>query len=301
LVVIAALLCLLTALKLISIVNAIRWLAGSAAGYRADVGSRRPQTVLALEVALEVSHANFFPFGLKDYLLARLMRRMPRNTVPAVAAWWCLAMFQKLFRFQGLALVGATFLVLGANATDTVTLVSRNVYGGVGATLGILLMIGVILLAAESFISYVVLGSYGAAFHHLDWQRRRMLDEAASPAALLPRPARRNLAIVEMVAFAGTFLTGFVVMTSLTYFTCMQLGGFTAIPGSDGPALIDGRRLFDSLYSAVNIAGGSSDGDPVTALAMLIAMIGTITYLLLTVIVLAGLAGIAITAPEKQD
>ena len=34
-------------------------------------------------------------------------------------------------------------------------------------------------------------------------------------------------------------------------------------------------------------------------LAMLLAMIGTITYLLLTVIVLAGLAGVAITASEN--
>jgi hypothetical protein len=104
-----------------------------------------------------------------------------------------------------------------------------------------------------------------------------------------------------MVAYAGTFLTGFVIMTSVTYFTSLQLGGFAAIPDSGRPALVDGRRLFDALYSTVNIAGGSSDGNPVTVLAMLIAMIGTITYLLLTVVVLAGLAGIAITAPDKPD
>lgn len=73
-------------------------------------------------------------------------------------------------------------------------------------------------------------------------------------------------------------------------------------PNSGRPALVDGRRLFDALYSTVNIAGGSGDGNPVTVLAMLIAMIGTITYLLLTaVVVLAGLAGIAITAPDKPD
>ena len=301
-VLIPALLCLVTVLKLVSISNAIRWLAGDAQRYRADVSKSKPQTVLALEVALKVSHADFFPFGLKDYRLARLMRRLPRGSVPAAVAWWGLVMFQKvLFRFQGLAFVSATFLVLGAHAPDTVTWASRNLYGGAGATLGILLMTGIILLAAESFISYVVLGSYGAAFHHLDWQRRHILDEAASPAALLPEPTRKNLAIVEMFAYAGTFLTGFMIMTSVTYFTSLQLGGFAAIPDSGSPAPVDGRRLFDALYSTVNIAGGSSDGNPVTVLAMLIAMIGTITYLLLTVIVLAGLAGIAITAPDKPD
>jgi len=36
-------------------------------------------------------------------------------------------------------------------------------YGGTGAALGIMLMIGIILLAGESFLSYVVLGSYWAA------------------------------------------------------------------------------------------------------------------------------------------
>ena len=49
----------------------------------------------------------------------------------------------------------------------------------------------------------------------------------------------------------------------------------------------------------MNIAGGESEGSPVTILAMTVGMIGTITYLLLTVIVLAGLAGIAITAPDS--
>jgi hypothetical protein len=118
---------------------------------------------------------------------------------------------------------------------------------------------------------------------------------------LLPQPADKNLAIVEMFAYAGIFLTAFAVMASATYFMSMQLGGFAALHGKIGPGLIDGRRLFDAFYWTVNIAGGSSQADPVTMLAMLLAMTGTITYLLLTVIVLAGLAGIAITAPGKLD
>jgi len=40
---------------------------------------------------------------------------------------------------------------------------------------------------------------------------------------------------------------------------------------------------------------------PVTVLAMFIGMLGTITYLLLTVIVLAALAGIALSAPAGPD
>jgi hypothetical protein len=301
-VLIPALLCLMTLVKLISISNAIRWLTVNGEGYGVDVSKAKPQTVLALEVTLEISHADFFPFGLKDYRLARFMRRLPRGSVVASMAWWGLATFQKvLFQFQGLAFASATFLVLGAHPANTVTWAPRNLYGGLGAALGILLMIGIILLAVEAFTSYVVLGSYGAAFHHLDWHRRHILDEAASPAMLLPEPTRKNQAIVEMVAYAGIFLTGFVIMTTLTYFISMQLGGFSAIPSSGDSGIVDARRLFDALYSTVNIAGGTSDGAPVTVLAMLTGMIGTITYLLLTVIVLAALAGIAITAPEKRD
>jgi hypothetical protein len=55
-VLIPALLGLVTVLKLVSISNAIRWLAGDAGGYRTDVSKNKPQTVLALEVALQVSH-----------------------------------------------------------------------------------------------------------------------------------------------------------------------------------------------------------------------------------------------------
>jgi hypothetical protein len=287
-VIISALLCLTTLLKLISISNAIRWLSGDAARFRKDYLKNRPQTVFALEVLLQVCKADFFPFGLKDYRLAQRMRRLPRESVYGTVAWWVLAAFQ-------------TFFVLGAHAPPKITWASRNVYGGVGAVLGILLMIGIILLAAESFISYVVLGSYGAAFHRLDVHRRRIRDEAARPAMLLQQPADRNLAVVEMFAYAGTFLTAFVIMASTTYFISMQLGGFAALDGRIGPGLIDVHRLYDAFYWTVNIAGGSSEAEPFTMLAMLLAMIGTITYLLLTVIVLAGLAGIVFTAPANPD
>jgi hypothetical protein len=64
------------------------------------------------------------------------------------------------------------------------------------------------------------------SFHHLDVPRRRILDEAAGPAVLLPRAEDKNPAIVEMVAYAGIFITAFVIMASATYFISMQLGGF---------------------------------------------------------------------------
>ena len=258
--------------------------------------------MFALEVLLQMYHANFFPFGLKDYRFVRYMRQLPRESVRSIATWWILAIFQKVFfQFQGLALASTAFLVLGAQAPHKITWSPRDVYGGIGATLGILLMIGIILLACESFMSYVVLGSYGAAFHRLDMPRRHILDEAAKPSILLPRPEEGNLAIIEMFAYAGTFITAFMIMASATYFISMQLGGFAALGDRIGPGLIDGHRLFDAFYWTVNIAGGSSEADPVTILARLLAMIGTVTYLLLTVVVLAALAGIAIAAPGKSD
>ena len=300
--VIAGLLCLVMLLKLIPISNAIRWLSSDGAQFRKDVIKNKPQTMFALEVILEVCQADFFPFGLKDYRLTRYMRKLPRKSVRGTAVWWILAVFQKVFfQFQGLALVSAVFLACGAHIPHDITWAPRNVYGGTGAALGILLMIGIILLACESFMSYVVLGSYGAAFHRLDARRRRLLDEAARPGLLLPQPQDRNLAIIEMFAYAGTFLSAFVIMASTTYFISMQLGGFAALNNPSGAELIDGRRLYDAFYWTVNIAGGSSEAEPVNTLAMLLAMIGTITYLLLTVIVLAALAGIVISAPGKPD
>jgi len=303
-VLVLALLCLVTCLKLIAISNAIRWLGGDAASYRKKVVKSRPSTVFALEVQLRMYRADFFPFGLKDYRLAGYMRRLPRDSVWGAAAWWALVLIQKVFfQFQGLAAVSAAVLVLGAHVPRDMLLASRNVYGGMGAVLGILLMIGVILLTCESFLSYVVLGSYGRAFHRLDARRLRVLDEAVSPSMLLPEPEEKNVAIFEMFAYAGIFLMAFAIMTSTTYFISMQLHGFSSPLLADPavPGLIDWRRLYGALYATVNIAGGTSDGSPVTVLAMFIGMLGTITYLLLTVIVLAALAGVAITAPADPD
>lgn len=301
-VIIPALLCLVTLFKLTSISNALRWLGGDAAMYRKDVVRTKPQTVLAMEVILQMSHADFFPFGLKDYRLARYMRRLSRESLCDTAAWWALVMFQKIFfQFQGLALVSAAFLALGAHVPHWIMWAPRNVYAGMGAALGILLMIGIVFLACESFMSYIVLGSYGAAFHRLDVRRQRVLDGAATPAALLPQPEDRNPAIIEMFAYAGIFITGFAIMATATYFISMQLGGFAALNDRIDPGLIDGRRLYDAFYQTVNIAGGSSEAQPVTMLAMLLAMIGTITYLLLTIIILAGLVSRTITAHERPD
>lgn len=297
-----AFLCLITLLKLISISNAIRWLGTSARHYRKEIVKRRPQTVFALEVQLRIFRADFFPFGLKDYRLAGYMRRLPRASAGGKAAWWALVFFQKVFfQFQGIAAVSAAALVLGAHAPHGMLLAARNVYAGMGAALGILLMAGIILLTSESFLSYVVLGSYGAAFHRLDARRLRVLDEAVRPSMLLPERADTNVAIIEMFAYAGIFLMAFAIMTSVTYFISLQLGGFSALTDPVGQGLIDWRRLYDTLYTTVNIAGGSSEGTPSTVLAMLIGMLGTITYLLLTVIVLAALAGIAISAPSDPD
>jgi hypothetical protein len=296
------LLCLITFLKLISISNAIRWLGGDAAKYRSEFIKRRPVTVLALEVQLHTYHADFFPFGVKDYVLAGYMRRLPRGSARGTVVWWALVLFQKVcFQFQGLAAVSAIALVLGTNAPQGMLLASRNVYAGVGAALGILLMAGIILLTGESFLSYVVLGSYGAAFHHLNARRLRILDEAVRPSMLLPEPGERNLAVTEMFAYAGIFLTAFVIMASVTYFISLQLGGFSALTDPATHGLIDWRRLYDALFATVNIAGGASEAGPTNVLAMLIGMLGTITYLLLTVIVLAALAGIAITTPTSDS
>ena len=162
-------LCLVALLKLISISNAIRWLGTSAGQYRKEIVRHKPQTVLALEVQLRMYRADFFPFGLKDYRLAKHMRKLSRASARGAVAWWVLVLFQKVFfQFQGIAAVSTVALVLGAHAPQAMLLAPRNVYGATGATLGILLMVGIILLTSECFLSYVVLGSYGAAFHRLD-------------------------------------------------------------------------------------------------------------------------------------
>jgi hypothetical protein len=284
-----------------AIVNAVIWLREHGEQYRKEHVERKPQTVLALEVLLDVHQANFFPFGLKEHRLARYMRKLPARSACGVVKWWALIVFQKVFfQFQWLAAVSSAFLIFTAHVPSRIMWVPRNVYGGLGAALGFVLMLCVILIACESFISYVVLGSYGAAFHHLDVRRRRLLKEAVHPASLLQLPEDKNLAIVEMVAYAGVLIIASVVMASATYFISMQLGGFAALGGRINPGFIDVRRLFDAAYSTVNIAGGSSEASPVSVLAMLFSMMGTVAYFLLIVITLAGLTSVAIKESGKS-
>lgn len=298
-VLIPILLCLATLPKLAAIANAIRWLVTDGARYRKYLVQFPPETVAQLEARLQIFNADFFPFGLKDYRLGRYMRNLPQNSARYTATWWILVVFQKVFfQFQGLAFASAAFLVLAGHAPRAVTGVPPTLYGGMGAALGTLLMIGIILLTAESFISYVVLGSYGSAFHHLDVRRQPILGQDVTSVAPLTQPEGQSLAITEMKAFMGIYLTGFAIMAAATYFISMQLGGFAALADQIPPGLIDWRRLFDTLYCTVNIVAGSSEANPVTMLAMLVGMIGTVAYVTLSVVVLAALASIAIRTPD---
>lgn len=111
----------------------------------------------------------------------------------------------------------------------------------------------------------------------------------------------QTILATEMYAYAGIFLTAGAVMATVAYFISVTLGGFSDLGGPLGGAgLVDVRRLFDAVYATVNITGGSAEATPTTVLAKVISMTGTITYVMLTVVVLAGLAGIAITGPDKD-
>jgi hypothetical protein len=56
-------------LKVVAVVNAVRWLHVRGPAFKAVLAARRPRTLAEQEQAYDAVAAGFFPFGVKDYRL----------------------------------------------------------------------------------------------------------------------------------------------------------------------------------------------------------------------------------------
>ena len=295
-IVILTFLCGVALVKFIAIFNTARWIGRNGVQYRRAASRKWPLTVETGESLLDDCSGGFFPFGVKEYRLRLYVRRMRHETVLRRTLRQFLHILQNAFEFQYLAFLISAYLIVGAHASGSVTLAPRSTYGFMGFALGVLLMISVTLLAVLAFTSYAVLGSYGVIFYSDELAR---VQPRISAAAKSGRISNRNATITEMYAYAGMLAIAYVAISSTSYFVSMQLGGFDLLNDKIGPGIIDGDRLFNSFYWTMMMAVGSGGAAPVSIITKVITMVGTITALLLLVIVLAGLAGITIATPEQ--
>lgn len=290
-------LCIASILKFLAILNTITWIGIHGSRYRKGASRRWPLTEDAAASLLDDCSAGHFPFGVKDYLLRRHIRKMRRDTMSRRIWRGLLGIVQKIFEFQYLAILLSAFLIVGARTPKSIMLAPRGVFAIGGAIAGILVMADAIFLGVLAFFSYAVLGSYGVIFYNNE------LGRGGPRSSLAPRSRRGedgNSIITEIYAYAGMLITAYVVICATTYFVSMQMGGFASLNDKVGPGLIEVSRLFNSFYWTMLLAVGSGDAGPTSILAKIITMIGTITAVSLFVIVLAGLAGITVATPERH-
>jgi hypothetical protein len=283
----------LVALKLLAMINAIRWMLSYGSEYRSRISKAPATTAGERDQILDACHAGFFPFGLKDYRLSSYIRDSDSGGLKRSVVGF----FRKyLFQFPGPAFGGALILIATAKLPASVTLTGSHTYGWVGAGYGILMMAVVITFSVEAFISYAVLGSYGTAFHRLNVPREKSKAGTREPPAV--RTGRTEPIVTEMTAYGGILITGYVIMSSTIYFVSMRLGGFDYIPGWHGPTLVEPVSLFDSLYWTAVVPVDFNGAGPIGALPRVIVLLGFIAIFVMVTFVVFIL-GIAMASMRK--
>src|ERR1700683_4188310 len=119
-------------LKLVAISNAIKCIKDKGLRLVATLTSRKSFDEDDRDRLLDAAQANFFPFGLKDYMLRRYLRdmklKMELLNFRTKSKFWIFTLFQKiLFQFQGIALVSVLIMIGTASHAFLVAL-PRSAY-----------------------------------------------------------------------------------------------------------------------------------------------------------------------------
>ena len=164
-------------LKIVSIVQAIRWLGCSGHEYAKLRSHSPPGSEEDYFVAFERSSGKHFPFGVKDYLLRRYISDGSKSTGIRHAAACVASIFQKsLYRFERLTLiVGFWAVVMVTVQYNTYWLKSIVSHNALLYILTSAVLATNILLSVEAVFSYAILGGYATPFHMLGSPRSTRL------------------------------------------------------------------------------------------------------------------------------
>jgi hypothetical protein len=271
-VVVTAVLLAAALLKAIAVGNAVRWLHARGPVFRAALAERRPTTIVEQTRLYDEVGAAFFPFGLKDYRLRRLLggARGARR----VAVWPARVLSVLLFRVAVLVPVSSGYLVLLASV-DVPPL-----HGGANDVLALVLacvLLAITIgLAIEAVYAYAVLGSYGIGFHELRPERR-------GPERALVR---------EFQVFAGTLMVAYAAGIGATYLVAVRFGGYRRIPVRSGPGAIV-EQVIDSAYYALLAFSGAGDPEPLGPAGKVVTGAIAVQGMALLLLVLASMLAIA--------
>jgi hypothetical protein len=235
----------LALLRIYSIARGVLWLSRRGGAFRDLLAREQAETTAQREELLRLSGGSFFPFGSKAYRLARAARTAGRGRwrhllrVPLHAALM-------IWRYPIFVLVMATYLVALTISPVTQSAHLRGMAEATGLIVGLAMMLGSILLAAEAFVSITVVGSYGATIH----------------AGTLDTRGRSHIVLTEMQAFVGAVFTAHVAAVGTMYLVSVRIEPYAKLPGIPGSAASTARRLLDCSYYALFTLLGANDPEP---------------------------------------
>src|SRR6266545_4372756 len=98
-------------LKILAVVNAIRWLHTHGPAFAMALAEEPPRTVVDQERLYDRLGADFFPFGVKDYRIRRMARSL-RGPRGLLVGWPARVFRVLLFNLARLAALTAAYLVV---------------------------------------------------------------------------------------------------------------------------------------------------------------------------------------------
>jgi len=136
-------------LKILAVVNAIRWLHTHGPAFAMALAEEPPRTVVDQERLYDRLGADFFPFGVKDYRIRRMARSL-RGPRGLLVGWPARVFRVLLFNLALLAALTAAYLIVLASAPRIPDVVPRPAHDAVALVLALSLIVATILIATET-------------------------------------------------------------------------------------------------------------------------------------------------------
>src|SRR6266536_6022029 len=135
-IVITAGLLVVVLLKILAVVNAIRWLHSHGPEFATALADQHPRTAVDQERLYDHLGAAFLPFGVKDYRIRRMTRGL-RGPRQLLVGWPARIFRATLFNLAVLAGLTAAYLIVLASAPRIPHLLSRSAHDSVALVLAL--------------------------------------------------------------------------------------------------------------------------------------------------------------------
>jgi hypothetical protein len=234
----------LVLLRIYSLTRGLLWLWWHGQEFRDLLHQYQPRTAPAREEIIRQAGGDFFPFGSKAFRLARVARGGDARW----SRWLALPLRLVLlaWRYPVFVLLATAYLTAVVQLPLARPGSLHTAIEASSVLVGLALMIGSILLAAESYLSMVILGSYGGSIH---------VD------TLRPRDGRHRI-LVDMQAFVGAVFTAHVSAVATMYLVSTRIEQYGKLPGAPTSFAAAANHVLDCSYYSLFTLLGANDPEP---------------------------------------